>query len=325
MQIIDEAILRILSMDGSRKGWERDLERLEQGDATLTRRSAGEAAIMAVQRMLVFLGYSTASSGAFLIDGDFGRGTNRGVAQFQVEHGLNPLVNRDQLCYPCTYNTARSRIVSIPDVRLDPPTLEHMAEATRTAINQGNIPFGDLEHALFHLNSLQRGMLLDCRQIVQRYGPSTHKAVERIEREKGIRIHSSWILAIIKQETSGIARPRFEQHKLSRFNEKYPQMELDELRVRSMSIGLGQIMGFNYKRVGAASARAMLYSPVEEQVLFVARFIAAKPKVVTTVQPTAEDFAVMARYYNGPAYAKHFYHERLQRWFREFEYLRSMA
>ena len=33
------------------------------------------------------------------------------------------------------------------------------------------------------------------------------------------------------------------------------------------------------------------------------------------------DFKTMARFYNGPAYAKHFYHERLQRWFREFKYL----
>jgi len=47
------------------------LERLERGDTTLTRQSVGESAIKAVQRLLVFLGYSTASSGAFLIDGDF--------------------------------------------------------------------------------------------------------------------------------------------------------------------------------------------------------------------------------------------------------------
>jgi len=53
---------------------------------------AGESAIKAVQRLLVFLGYSTASSGAFLIDGDFGHGTNRGVAQVQFEKALTPLL-----------------------------------------------------------------------------------------------------------------------------------------------------------------------------------------------------------------------------------------
>ncbi len=33
----------------------------------------------------------------------------------------------------------------------------------------------------------------------------------------------------------------------------------------------------------------------------------------------------MARYYNGPAYEKHFYHEQLQRWFREFRLLSEQA
>ncbi len=89
MKIVDERIRRVLSASGNGSDWSEDLRRLERGDITLTRKSAGEAGIKAVQRMLVFLGYSTASSGAFLIDGDFGRGTNRGVAQFQFEYGLN--------------------------------------------------------------------------------------------------------------------------------------------------------------------------------------------------------------------------------------------
>jgi hypothetical protein len=37
-----------------------------------------------------------------------------------------------------------------------------------------------------------------------------------------------------------------------------------ELCVQSMNIGLGQIIGFNYKRVGVPSSEAMLYSPTEE-------------------------------------------------------------
>ena len=73
MKITDARIHRVLSAGGDTSGWREDLQRLERGDATLTRKSAGEAGIKAVQRMLVFLGYSTASSGAFLIDGDFGR------------------------------------------------------------------------------------------------------------------------------------------------------------------------------------------------------------------------------------------------------------
>ncbi len=97
MELKDERIHKILSLHGDERDWQEDLDRLERGDITLTRRSAGESAIKAVQRLLVFLGYSTASSGAFLIDGDFGRGTNRGVAQFQFEKALNATITRRSL------------------------------------------------------------------------------------------------------------------------------------------------------------------------------------------------------------------------------------
>lgn len=113
-------------------------------------------------------------------------------------------------------------------------------------------------------------------------------------------------------------------------NQRHPQGDADashpgtplaELRVQAMSFGLGQIMGFNHRKVGAPSAEAMLYSPLDEQVLFIARFIAFKQTVVVKSNPSMTDFEAMARFYNGPAYAKHFYHERLQRWFREFRRL----
>jgi peptidoglycan hydrolase-like protein with peptidoglycan-binding domain len=321
MEFKDERIRQILSIRGDDADWREDLERLERGDTTLTRQSAGESAIKAVQRLLVFLGYSTASSGAFLIDGDFGRGTNRGVAQFQFENGTNPTITRGSLCYPCTFQSARSRITSVPDVKLDLPTLEKMIDVAREAFATGSIPFGNFDDALFHLNSLHRGQGLDCRQILERYGAAASRAVEAIKIESGVVIQPEWILAIIRQETSGIARPRFEQHKLSKLNGASPGASFSELRVQSMSIGLGQIMGFNYKRVGAPSAEAMLFSPTEEQVLYVARFIAGKRAVVTKTAPSMSDFETMARFYNGPAYAKHFYHERLQRWFREFQHL----
>lgn len=321
MKFVDERIRRVLSASGDGNDWSEDLERLERGDTTLTRKSAGEATIKAVQRMLVFLGYSTASSGAFLIDGDFGRGTNRGVAQFQFEYGLNSKISQQHLCYPCSFQNARSRITAIPDVKLDLPTLDKMLTVAVDAIRSKMIAFGDFDEALFHLNSLELRRALNCRQILEHYGAAVQQAVERVNNEMGVVIQPAWVLAIIKQETSGIARPRFEQHKLSSRRSSYPATPFSELRIQSMSIGLGQIMGFNYKQVGAVSARAMLYSPLAEQVLFVARFIAKKRGVVAKTSPTMDDFSTMARYYNGPAYEKHFYHERLQRWFREFRLL----
>lgn len=321
MAFPDERIRRVFSLQGD-DGWRDDLERLKRGDTTLTRQTAGETAIKALQRLLVFLGYSTAASGAFLIDGDYGRGTNRAVAQFQFEHGINPRVERDALCYPCSFQTAKSKITSIPDVRLDLHTLEMMIDAAAGAIADHKIPFGDFEDALFHLNSLHKKRSLDCSQILERYGPTVENAVAAMRDENGADIVPEWVLAIIRQETAGIARPRFEQHKLSKFNAQNPQTPLAELRVQSMSFGLGQIMGFNYRQVRASSAEAMFYSPLGEQVLFIARFISRKRAVVGKSSPGMADFEAMARFYNGPAYAKHFYHERLRRWFREFQRLK---
>ena len=317
----NEQLRRILSLHADDRDWRGAFDRLWRGDAALTRQSAGESAIKALQRLLVFLGYSTAATGAFLIDGDFGRGTNRGVAQFQFEHGLNPGVTRQCLSYPCTANTAASCVVSVPDVSLDRDTAQKLADVALDSIARNEVPFGNFDDALFHLNSLHERRRLDCREILARYGGATRTAVSKVRQEAGVTIMPEWILAIIKQETAGVAKPRFEQHKLSRLAAQRPLADLAELRIESMSIGLGQIMGFNFKHVGAASARAMLCSPLEEQVLYVARFVARKKDIVSRTDPSLDDFRAMAAYYNGPGYAKHFYHEQIERWFREFRQL----
>lgn len=324
-QVENPQIQQILTLPAdSDADWRRDLERLRRGDVNLSRKTIGENSIRAIQRLLIFLGYSTASTGAFSIDGDFGRGTNRAVAQFQFEHGLNPALKRQQLCYPCTWRTARAAISAIPDVLLDVPTLEKMLDKTLEAIANNQVNCGSFEAALFHLNSLHQNRLLNCRQILDRYGTMTQAAVARISKDHKVNIRPEWILTIIRQETGGVVRPRFEQHLLSAANVKMPQMDFAELRYRSMSFGLGQILGSNYRIVGAASARAMFTSPLEEQVLFVGRFLArnrAMAPVVAKSNPTSADFHVVGRHYNGPAYAKHHYHESIERWFKEFRNL----
>ncbi len=320
----DPHIVRILSLDGRSRPWMEDFERLQSGDRSLTRKSAGEQSIKSMQRLMIFLGYSTASTGAFLIDGDFGRGTNRGVAQFQLEHGLSREIPRHTLCYPCQFSNARQRIVSIPDTRLDTTTLVAMLESARRGIDKGEIAFGDFDEALFHLNQLHRHRHLSCAEIAKRYGADVRSAVTEIASANDFAIVPEWVMAVIKQETSGVVRPRFEQHKLSRFNEREPRAHLGELRHRAMSIGLGQIMGYHHARVGAPTARSMLFSPVRDQILYVARFLALGRSIRESLgkhDPDGEDFARVARYYNGPKYAHHFYDERLARWFREFRLL----
>ncbi len=303
--------------------WRSDLERFVDGDTRLTRRSAGESAIAAVQRLMVFLGYSTASSGAFLIDGDFGRGTNRGVAQFQLEHGLTRTVDRATLCYPCAWNTASRLITAIPDCTLTVATLERMAQVAVERAESGRVMSGTFEDAIFHLNALHKRQYLDCRGVLARYGAHAAAACEELGAATGHAVQPDWILAIIRQETAGVIRPRFEQHYLSRLNRQHPGTDLAELRMRSMSIGLGQVMGENFRKVGAADAVTLYTAPAAEQVAFVARFLRSKSDILSRDNPSEADFRAVARYYNGPRYEAHRYHERLARWFREFRLLRQ--
>jgi peptidoglycan hydrolase-like protein with peptidoglycan-binding domain len=316
-------ISQILTLPGDNDAaWRADLERLRTGDVTLNRKTIGENSIKAIQRLFIFMGYSTSSTGAFSIDGDFGRGTNRAAAQFQFEHGLNPALAREQLCYPCTFQTARKEIVQIPDVTLDLPTLEKMLEKTQEAIQLGQLNCGSFEAALSHLNNLQTNSLGTCRAIAAQYGDMAKAAVDQIKKESGATVQPEWVLSIIRQETGGVVRPRFEQHLLSRFHRENPTADFTELRYRAMSFGLGQILGDNYKAVKAASAKAMFTSPLPEQVLFVARFLTGNGRmraVVAKTNPVAADFHTIGRHYNGPAYETHHYHESIERWFKEFK------
>jgi hypothetical protein len=298
--------------------WKSDLERFEKGDVTLTRRSAGESSIKSVQRLLFFLGYSTSSSGAFAIDGDFGRGTNRAVAQFRFENKMTKRNFRQTLCYDCNWRNARTNITTIPDVRLTVKTLETMFDSATRAVETNEVMCGRFDEAIYHLNNVHSRSWFSCKQLLDRYGSEVERAVTRLANERNITIRPEWVLAIMKQETGGVVRPRFEQHLLTRYDRRNPAADFVELRYRSMSFGLGQILGVNYQKVGADSARAMFVSPLDEQVLFIARFLAPLGGVVARKNPSGLDFRDVARYYNGPGYAKHHYHERLARWFREF-------
>ncbi|MCW8943418.1 MAG: N-acetylmuramidase domain-containing protein [Sedimenticola sp.] len=318
----DPVIQKIVTHpDDDTARWRVDLQRFLEQDIQLTRRSAGESAISSIQRLLIFLGYSTSASGAFNIDGDFGRGTNRGVAQFQYEQQLSSTISRKSLCYPCRWNTAKKLITGIPEATLSEPTLVSMLRVAKERCEQKLVMTGALDSALFHLNALHHRQFLSCRDILERYGNAAQTASHSIREMDGSIVRTEWILAIIRQETAGVIRPRFEQHYLSRLNSQYPNESLSELRMQSMSLGLGQIMGTNYKLVGAQSATELFTAPVETQVAFVADFL--KPRQLQTKKsdPTAEDFRKVARYYNGPQYAAHLYHEQLARWFREFRLL----
>lgn len=316
-------VLSILSLDGDDQDWREDFDRLMQGDATLTRRSAREGAVRAIQRLVIFLGYSTSGGGSFSVDGDFGRGTNRGIAQFQFEHKLNPELTREQLAYKTTFMSAPKDIVAIPESRLTLPTIGAMLAEAARIIDAGKVTFGNFDDALFHLNALQRGRFLSCKEILERYGEAVEQAVAKVAEESGVQVQPEWVLAIVRQETAGVVRPRFEQHLLSKDAEDNPARGLRELRYRSMSMGLGQILGRNFEAIGAASPEAMIESSASEQLAQVARFLLPRRNIVSKRNPGAEDFATLARFYNGPAFATHKYNESLERWWNELIHLRQ--
>ena len=325
--IDDPQIQQVLIPAGALPSWQTDLEKLKNGDTTLNRKSAGEDSIRAFQRLLIFLGYSTSSSGAFGIDGDFGRGTNRGLAQFMFDHNLaGEQISRKTLIYDCSWQTARKLIKSIPDVRLTVEVLDTMLQSAKKAIETNKVNCGSFEEAIFQLNALDKRQSLNCRMINERYGDFAVKAAKAVG-ERGISMHPEWILAIIRQETAGVVRPRFEQHWLTKLAKKFPETSLQELRYQSMSFGLGQIMGFNFKRVGADSAEDLYTFPMEKQIISIARFLTLSSRtrpVVAKLDPSPDDFKAVARYYNGPGYAAHHYNESLARWFREFKLLRAV-
>lgn len=57
------------------------------------------------------------------------------------------------------------------------------------------------------------------------------------------------------------------------------------------------------------------------QLVYVARFLKPRQQQIKQSAPSEADFRAVARYYNGPKYAAHHYHEGLARWFREFRLL----
>lgn len=93
-----------------------------------------------------------------------------------------------------------------------------------------------------------------------------------------------------------------------------------EAAMKATSIGLGQIMGFHYKRLGFSSVGAMwdrAKKGLEEQVWMIAKFIETDSKLLFALK--TGDWHTVASIYNGSKYA-----EMAKKWGRE-PYNISMA
>lgn len=296
-------------------------------------RSIGGPTVTAIQRLLIFLGYSTSSSGAYVIDGQLGAGVNRAIAQFRYEAELVGSQSTDgelrtSLTYPCTFQTCAGEIAAIPTQPTDRETLRALLDEVVEAIRTNQVMIGSLDEALFTLNSIHYGGRLSVEEIYDRYGASVDRAVDRIVDEKGVEMQPEWLLALIKQNSAGIPRPRFEQHFLSRLSRNEPDVEFRELRLRSTTMGFGQMLGDIYPRVGASSAGSMFTSPLDEQMMFLARFLGqprdgAVGDAIAKTDPQEEDFRTVARYFFGPGFKNSRHDETLAQTFREFRQIRE--
>ncbi|MEO0637302.1 MAG: N-acetylmuramidase domain-containing protein, partial [Pseudomonadota bacterium] len=85
---------------------------------------------------------------------------------------------------------------------------------------------------------------------------------------------------------------------------------------QSVSWGIGQVMGANWQMLGYGSVGALVAearSGFEGQLRLMCRFIQRRD---LTGALRSTDFAAFARVYNGPAFAKHGYHTRMEAAFR---------
>lgn len=300
----------------------REFSLILRESSSVSLKKLSKSSIQAIQRMLVFLGYPTSEKGGILIDGDYGSGLNFGFSLFLFENGLikdNSLNGID-----FTRATWQSEQTPLPELKLMPNQFLALLDSTKNAIETNNLIFRDKKMAINNLNHLHNRSAPDDLFVYNNFGDFARLASDSLSRELGISIYPPWLLAVIRQETGGVVRPRFESHLLSKLLTAYPDYSFKELRLRTTSFGLGQILGTNYRTVRASSATDMFYGSAFDQLLYIGRFLAKNremAKVVIKNQPISEDFHTIGKYYNGPGYAKDNYHEKIQKYFNKYKRL----
>jgi len=127
---------------------------------------------------------------------------------------------------------------------------------------------------------------------------------------------------------AGLAYPKWGTRPYPR--DSYPRIEaacrIDErVALESTSWGLPQIMGFNFRAAGYASAREMVEAFITgepSQLEAMARWIVSEGLAVPLRR---RDWARFARGYNGPAYAENAYDKKLAKAYAHFRIETPMA
>ena len=275
-----------------------------------------ETLVTSLQRTMIALGYSTTTSGACVIDGDFGNGTNRGMAQAiydltsdgrLVNHQTVP--TRKELTPKCTWQNSAVVARDLCGVAVTARVVEAMFKYVKE--KPSKLLGGDPVTARRQLDAIERGRLDDKGAAMAGY------RMESAWVSKWNDIRPAWLMAVVLTETGGINRPRFEQHYFSRLAREYRTKSLREIRFLSMSMGLGQIMGVNYKAAGAESPEDLFTADTRDQLSFIANFLDPMRHITMKLDPSDNDFRKIAKYYNGPGYAKNNYDKKLKKHFND--------
>lgn len=255
----------------------------------MLRRGDGGEEVMALQRRLHQAGLRLA------IDGDYGPATERAVCAFQRRVGLVA----DGIAGPKTLQALRE---SPPDERLlQQADLEWAAAelgvpvAAVMAVNEvesrgsGFFP-NDRPAILFERHIMYRRL--------RQHGldPAPHRARHP---------------ELVNPSSGGYAGGVREYDRLTRAQRIHHDSALE-----SASWGLFQIMGFHWQHLGYDSARhyvECMHRGERDHLDAFVRFIGKDRRLHDSLRD--QDWARFARYYNGPAYARNRYDEKMARAF----------
>ena len=294
-------------------------ERRLSREVVFERGEVDELFVKALQRAFVYLSYPTSMSGSALVDGDAGPGTNRALAFFLMEEGL-PHENDPGALASSTIADVKRKMAS---ERL---TREGLASLLRAVFYRatGAPTGGSMIASIDHLNATESGIQLSCRKMFDLYGGDAARAARELKAGAAAVADPAFLLAVAKQETHGIIRSRFEQHY---YAARRPMVEEGKgrlARLQASSHGLGQIMGSNAKALGLGDVYQLWSAAPQEQLEYIGRFILTTPAAVVLSGKSPIDLKgcrLVARYYNGPAFAANRYDQRLLGWYTEFRAL----
>lgn len=115
--------------------------------------------VRAIQRILIFLKYSTTSSGAKKIDGDFGFGTNKGLGSFLIKKDRNLLVDIQGKSLEekekNKFSIINYQANKLKLIKLNGPVLHALIEEISGAENNDVIT-GDINKAIEYIDQLDK-------------------------------------------------------------------------------------------------------------------------------------------------------------------------